>query len=104
MGPLADDVVAVVREALANAAKHSCATSVSVDVSTTDLAVNVRIEDDGAGFEPAARTMRAGGTANMAARAAKQGGAIEFLQREGGGTIVAWSAPLPSAARSVAAQ
>src|SRR5690606_27612089 len=60
-GGLADDVVAVVREGLANAARHARASSVAVrvtvegtrsDVDPWAGAVLVEVEDDGGGLDP----------------------------------------------------
>lgn len=93
-GALASDVVAVVREALANAARHAEAHTVDVRLVVTPSAVRVEVRDDGVGMPtgPARRS----GTTNLASRARARGGTfvVESL-REGGGTTLAWSAPLP---------
>lgn len=45
------DVLAVVREALGNAGRHSSATAVEVDVRAKARTLQVRIRDDGVGFD-----------------------------------------------------
>ena len=73
---LADDVVAVVREGMANAARHARASSVFVHVSVTGQGesglVHVTVEDDGAGVDP--RSSRRSGLENLATRARRHGG------------------------------
>ena len=100
-GGLADDVVAVVREGLANAARHARASSVTVSVAVTgtradeggDGEVLVEVEDDGAGLDP--QRTRSSGSANLAERARQHGGwcALEDAA-SGRGTILRWQAPL----------
>lgn len=99
---MADDVVAVVREGLANAARHAQATAVSVRVDAlgTGLTgrVTVEVEDDGAGL-PADRD-RKSGTDNLAARARRHGGTFTLgTTAEGRGTLLTWAAPLAGANR-----
>jgi signal transduction histidine kinase len=94
---MADDVVAVVREGLANAARHAQATAVTVRV---DLAgdgpsgsVTVEVEDDGAGLPP--ERDRKSGTDNLAARARRHGGTFTLgTTAVGRGTLLTWTAPL----------
>jgi signal transduction histidine kinase len=95
---LADDVVAVVREGLANAARHARATAVAVTVALTGTApvgrVVVVVDDDGAGL-PAQRDRRSG-TDNLAARALRHDGTFTLESApEGRGTRLTWRAPLP---------
>lgn len=95
---LTDDVVAVVREGLANAARHAHAQSVTVRVSVRGEGpsgwVLVEVQDDGAGL-PAHRT-RHSGTGNLAARAHQHGGTFSLgTAHDGrGGTLLTWRAPL----------
>ena len=91
-GEFADDVVAVVREALSNVARHAEANESSVDVAITDDAVVVRIEDDGRGI-PLDR-QRSSGTGNLAERARNYGGTFELVPRVPRGTVAVWRAPL----------
>ncbi|MCT1478581.1 GAF domain-containing protein [Microbacterium sp. p3-SID336] len=92
-GDLAEDVVTVVRESLANVAHHADAHAVAVTVSASDTAVTVTVEDDGVGVSPT-RGAHSGGTANLAERAAARGGRFELTDRPGRGAAACWSAPL----------
>lgn len=98
LGPdRSDDVVAVVREGLANAARHAHASSVSVRVSVHGIGptgfVLVEVEDDGAGL-PAVRDRRSG-TGNLAARARQHGGTFSLgASPAGSGTLLSWEVPL----------
>jgi signal transduction histidine kinase len=92
-----DDVVAVVREGLANAARHAHASSVSARVAVRGAgptgSVLVEVEDDGAGL-PAVRD-RWSGTGNLAARARQHGGTFSLGAAPGGqGTLLSWEVPL----------
>jgi signal transduction histidine kinase len=91
-GPLADDVLAVVRECLANATRHAEATRVEVSVAVDDDAVVVTVDDDGVGLPQA--PSRASGTRNLDERATRRGGSFELAARETGGTRARWTAPV----------
>lgn len=95
-GPLADDVIAVVREGLANVARHARASAVSVEVTTRDDAVEVIVDDDGIGVPE--QSARAGGTTNLADRAVARGGRFTLEPLVPGtrvpGTRLRWSVPL----------
>ncbi len=98
---LGDDVVAVVREGLANAARHARATAVSVRVELSgegpDTEVTVEVEDDGAGLPP--ERDRRSGTDNLAARARRHGGTFTLgTTSEGRGTLLTWKAPVRASA------
>lgn len=97
-GALADDVLAVVRECLANAARHARATRVEVSVAVDDDAVVVTVDDDGVGVPAAPR--RASGTRNLDERAARRGGSFELAARSEGGTRARWTAPVAAPERS----
>jgi signal transduction histidine kinase len=78
---LADDVVAVAREGLANAARHAKASSVRVTISVDCAAtaagrVQVEVADDGRGMPQDGH--RRSGLANLEARARRHGGALEI--------------------------
>ncbi len=83
---LADDVVAVVREGLANAARHARAEHVTVTISArggqAQLLV-VTVADDGVG--PDLAVTRRSGLANLAGRARRHGGTCSLQARAGPG-------------------
>ncbi|MET8153894.1 GAF domain-containing sensor histidine kinase [Actinoplanes sp. NPDC049668] len=91
-----DDIVpellAVLREALANVARHAGAESVRVSVRAADDEVVLQVEDDGVGMDPA---LARGGVVNMGERAHDLGGSFEAGSGPGGkGTTVTWRVPL----------
>jgi len=90
-GALAHDVVAAVRESVANVARHAPGAECRVEVAVSDDAVQVVVEDDGPG--PGSSERRSG-TANLAARATMRGGRYELGPGADGGTTVVWTAPL----------
>lgn len=94
---VADDVVAVVREGLSNAARHAKAASVQVRVSVLGYGptgrVIVDVEDDGVGVDPS--VTRRSGLANLATRARRHGGTFSVGTNEAGhGSLMSWQAPL----------
>ncbi|WP_022881036.1 sensor histidine kinase [Gryllotalpicola ginsengisoli] len=93
-GALADDVEAVAREAMANAARHAQAKSVTVTVTADGERVDVEVADDGRGG--VAAVSRRSGLANLAERAAARGGELQ-LDSSDAGTRLRWWAPLSAA-------
>jgi signal transduction histidine kinase len=89
---LAGHVVAVVREGLANVAKHAGSPTAEVRVAVGDGQVAVDLDDAGRGLGE--RSDGGHGLANLAARASELGGAFEIGPRPGGGTSVRWRVPL----------
>jgi signal transduction histidine kinase len=88
---IAPEVLAVVREALSNVARHAHASTVRVSVRVADGRLTVRVEDDGAGMDPARAR---GGVVNMGERAHDLGGTFDVGPGESGGTAVVWRVPL----------
>ena len=88
---LADDITAVVREALTNAAKHAHATGVSVDISAGSNEIVVTVVDNGMGLGDPSRSS---GLGNMRARAERHGGLMTVGDAAGGGTMLTWKAQL----------
>ena len=88
---LADDITAVVREALTNAAKHAHATDVSVDISAGSNDIVVTVVDNGTGLGDASRSS---GLGNMRARAERYGGTMTAGDAPGGGTMLTWKAQI----------
>lgn len=89
--PLIDDLVAVVREGLSNAARHAHASRVDVEVTTTDDVLAVELRDDGVGL-PA--DIRPSGLANLRRRAEHHGGHFSAERVQPSGALLQWSIPL----------
>lgn len=89
---IADDVVACVREGLANVVRHAHATHVMVRIEASSDWVSVQLTDDGAGYEATATT-RSSGLANLAQRAQSRGGSFALVASPRGGTDLHWKVP-----------
>jgi len=86
------DVLAVVREALSNTARHAGAASVQVGVRVNGQELVIEVLDDGKGAE--GRT-RSSGLANLTARAEGRRGTMTVgAGRAGKGTRIEWRVPL----------
>ena len=85
------EILAVLREALANVARHAEASSVRISVRAADGQIAVRVEDDGIGADPAHAR---GGLVNLRDRAADLGGTFHVRPGDHGGTVVDWRVPL----------
>jgi signal transduction histidine kinase len=88
---IGEDLLAVLREALSNIARHAHASSAAVEISVHDT-LTLRVTDDGIGI-PA--TTRRSGLANMAARAERHGGALHTTRGDRAGTTLSWTVPIP---------
>lgn len=91
---VADAVVAVVREAVANAHRHGDATEVVVDFDLgVDDKLRVVVADDGVGFDPSLPA-EGFGIQNLRARAREFGGTFQVVSEPGTGTRVTWEIPV----------
>jgi PAS domain S-box-containing protein len=81
------DVLLVVREALANARRHSAARHVRVALEATDEEIRVEVTDDGVGFDPR-ESAEGVGLSAMRERAAALGGRLEVFSEPANGTTV----------------
>jgi signal transduction histidine kinase len=89
---LTDHVIAVLREALTNAAKHARAARIEVLVQFADGMLCLIVTDDGVGIS---ENNRRSGLANINARAAELGGVCTVERvNEAGGTRLRWSVRL----------
>jgi signal transduction histidine kinase len=88
-------VLLVVREALANARRHSAAQHVRVALGTTGEEIRVEVTDDGGGFDPR-ETKEGVGLSAMRERTAALSGRLEVLSEPGQGTTVRLRVPRPS--------
>jgi signal transduction histidine kinase len=89
-GELADDVVAVVREALTNVVKHAAAHQVSVALTVVDGQVTVEVVDDGVGIDGADHRS---GLGNLDERARLHGGTFS-VDSDAGQTCLRWNGRL----------
>jgi len=91
--PVGEQLLAVLREALSNVARHAAATGASISITADPYAVELVVTDNGKGL-PA--TGRRSGLANLARRASDLGGEFSADAHEEGGTRVRWRVPLTS--------
>jgi signal transduction histidine kinase len=94
--PVYDVATSVIRESVANAAKHSASKVVGVDVRTSSDGVEVRIEDGGRGFRPEGAGLQEGhlGLAMMRRRVEQVRGTLEIESSPGHGTRVVARLPV----------
>ncbi len=92
---VAAELLAVLREALTNVARHASASQVDVEI-TADSDVVLRVTDDGRGL-PEERRAGGRGIGNMEARASRLGGAMLAGGVAGAGTTLEWRVPITSA-------
>ena len=88
------DLLAVLREALTNIARHAHANQAEVQVAVDAAAriITIVVTDDGGG--PGRNETPGHGIANMTARALRWGGGCRLEPAATGGTRLAWSVPL----------
>ena len=87
----------VIQELVQNIVKHAQASVVTLQLVRHPTELTVLVEDNGAGFDPAALGPDAGiGLQNIASRVAFLGGVLDLDSRPGRGTTVTATVPLPS--------
>ena len=86
---VAGDLIAVVREALSNIARHAHASAAAVEVTATPAQLTVDVADNGVGI---GESKRRSGLANLARRAERYGGSLTLPDHEG--TQLRWTIPL----------
>ena len=87
------ELLAVVKESLANVAKHAGAREVTVGLKMNNGQLNLTVKDDGRGFDPA-RATPGSGLQNLRERVRQVGGSLEITTKPGAGTTVATAIPL----------
>jgi signal transduction histidine kinase len=92
---LAEEVLAVLREALTNVGKHACATQVVVMIAVSEE-LRVVVADDGVGMNGRDGSPGGLGLKNMRQRAERMGGSMEIGVSREGGTRITWHVPLES--------
>jgi signal transduction histidine kinase len=85
-------ILRVAQEALANIGRHARANHVTVSLDSLTESLELRVQDDGTGFDPFLGR-RGMGIANMQARADEFGGQFDIISSPGGGTTVTFSIP-----------
>ncbi|MEO3754675.1 GAF domain-containing protein [Streptomyces sp. B6B3] len=91
---VADDVVAVLGEALSNVSRHARAGSTAVALTVRSGELCLVVSDDGVGL-PTDSGGRRSGLRNLAERAERLGGALALDVPDGGGTRLTWRVPVP---------
>jgi len=91
---IAEDVIAVLGEALSNTARHARARSVEVSVAASRTELTVTVVDDGVGVPDGGPRS---GLANLAERAQALDGVLVIEPGAGGGTRLCWRVPLARA-------
>ncbi|HZJ07989.1 MAG TPA: GAF domain-containing protein [Nocardioidaceae bacterium] len=89
--PVGEQVLAVLREALSNVARHSEAHAAVVEVEATATKLVLRVSDNGRGL-PGDR--HESGLRNVRRRATDHGGHLRLLPQEPRGLILEWTVPL----------
>ncbi len=90
------EMIASLREALGNVARHARATEAHVEVDAGEW-ITLRVTDNGTGLVDPDRVVRGNGLRNMRQRAELLGGTCTIATRPEGGTELTWSAPVRSA-------
>ncbi|MGW0750500.1 sensor histidine kinase [Streptomyces sp. NPDC002587] len=92
---VADEVLAVIREALTNVARHARATRAEVSIAVGEGVLTVVVGDNGIGIPEGGRRS---GLRNLAERAGLLGGELTVARGPAGrGTELKWRVPLPQA-------
>jgi signal transduction histidine kinase len=95
---LTDDCIAVLREALTNAAKHAQASRVAVTITVSAAELTLEVADDGRGIGAVSRRS---GLANLRTRAERRSGRLIVASGTPRGTRLDWTVPLGNANRPV---
>ncbi|MGW8375202.1 GAF domain-containing protein [Streptomyces sp. ODS28] len=86
-----EQIVAVLKEALSNTARHAGASAVDVQLDLRGGRLTLTVEDNGRGLPPEPHRS---GLRNLAERAERLGGELELSSPPGGGTRVRWRVPV----------
>lgn len=90
-GPATDHLVAALREALSNAARHAHPTVVTATLVVSETEVTLTVVDNGVGLPR--QVTRQSGIANLAARADELGGLSSLTNGADGGAVFIWQVP-----------
>lgn len=92
-GELAADLLATLREALSNIARHARASRAGVTIEASAKGVVLTVADDGQGLERSGDGTPGQGLRNLLARAEQHGGSCTITSA-GDGTALVWHVPL----------
>lgn len=92
-GDVRTELVATLREALGNVARHARAHEAIVELACEDE-LTLRVLDDGVGLPADFRPGSGNGIPNLAARAERLGGSCTVANRPSGGVELVWRVPL----------
>lgn len=87
------DLFLIFKEALHNISRHSGATRVEIAFRRTGGGLELRVADDGRGFDPAKAMGRGDGLANLQRRAVACRGRLTFDSAPGRGTVITLTLP-----------
>ena len=89
------DVYLVFKECLNNVYKHASAKNIYIEIAAENGVLNMKIEDDGRGFDPQVSTHR-NGIKNLETRIQKWSGHLKIHSAEGQGTRIEIAIPVKS--------
>lgn len=95
--PVKEAAARIAQEAMHNTVKHARATHVRVALACDDGALTLRIEDNGAGFDPTGTFAGHLGLRSMRERVAKLGGTIDIDSAPGAGARITVRIPVAPA-------
>jgi signal transduction histidine kinase len=90
---VASELLATLREALSNVARHASASRVEISVWVGD-GLHLRVLDDGVGFDPNRIRPGSVGVGSMRTRAEQLGGELRLAAGPAGGAELTWRVPL----------
>ena len=96
---IGQQIVRIVQEAAANAARHAGATRIRTEIRRCGDALRVRVEDNGRGFDASQAFSTTGGhfgLLGMQERAERINGSFDLRTEPGKGTTIEVVVPLPS--------
>jgi signal transduction histidine kinase len=86
--PLREELVRIVREAVANAARHANARLITVVLARDSTRLRLQVIDDGHGFDPANVRYGRAGLSTMHQRARDIGAELSIATEVGTGTVI----------------
>lgn len=94
-GRIEDALLRITQEALSNAARHAHATEITLALSSSDEAVELRVRDNGRGFDPDDPRLRHGvGLRSLRERVDALQGSMRLESHPGAGTALIVQIPL----------